>query len=87
MSESRALGFVYVDEKYAQTGRLFPAGSIGHCGHTGQSIFFNPKSGLYVLILSDATRAAVVKYGDERYDQVMAMRAQIHNALADSGLF
>ncbi len=87
MSESRALGFVYVDEKYAQTGRLFPAGSIGHCGHTGQSIFFNPKSGLYVLILSDATRAAVVKYGGERYDRVMAMRAQIHNALADSGLF
>ena len=87
MSESRALGFVYVDEKYAQTGRLFPAGSIGHCGHTGQSIFFDPKSGLYALILSDATRATVVKYGGERYDLVMDMRARIHNALADSGLF
>ena len=86
MSESRALGFVYVDEKYAQTGRLFPAGSIGHCGHTGQSIFFNPKSGLYVIILSDATRATVVQYGGERYDLVMDMRARIHNALADSGL-
>ena len=87
MSESRALGFVYVDEKYAQTGRLFPAGSIGHCGHTGQSIFFDPKSGLYVVILSDATRATVVKYGGERYNLVMDMRARIHNAIADSGLF
>ena len=87
MSESRALGFVYVDEKYAQTGRLFPAGSIGHCGHTGQSIFFDPKNGLYVVILSDATRATVVKYGGERYNLVMDMRARIHNAIADSGLF
>ena len=87
ISESRALGFVYVDEKYVQTGRLFPAGSIGHFGHTGQSIFFDPKSGLYVVILSDATRATVVKYGGERYNLVMDMRARIHNAIADSGLF
>ena len=54
---------------------------------TGQSIFFDPKSGLYVVILSDATRATVVKYGGERYNLVMDMRARIHNAIADSGLF
>ena len=86
MSESRALGFVYVDEKYAQTGRLFTKGSIGHCGHTGQSLFFNPASGLYVIILSDATRATIIKYGSERYDLVMDMRVRIHNAIADSSL-
>lgn len=38
-SESRGLGWLYVDEKYHQTGKLFPKGSFGHCGHTGQSIF------------------------------------------------
>ncbi len=86
MSEARALGFAYVDERFTQTGHLFPTGSLGHCGHTGQSLFFNPQSGLYVIILSDATRAALLKYGHEHYDLVMNMRARIHNAILDSGL-
>ena len=81
MSESRGLGFLYVDERYAQTGGLFPDGSIGHCGHTGQSIFVDYKSGLYVIILSDATVSTVKKYGREHYDEVMKMRARIHMAI------
>jgi len=81
MSESRALGFLYVDEKYSQTGCLFPKSSIGHCGHTGQSIFVDTKSGLYAVILSDATISTVKKYGYERYDIVQKMREDIHNAL------
>ena len=36
MSASRGLGFLYVDERYKQTGNLFRTGVIGHCGHTGQ---------------------------------------------------
>ena len=36
LEESRGLGFVYVDERFAQTGRLFSKGSIGHSGHSGQ---------------------------------------------------
>ena len=81
MSESRALGFVYVDEKYKQTGELFAKGSIGHCGHTGQSIFIDLKSGLYVIILSDATNSCNKKYGGGRYDVVMKMREDLHNAI------
>lgn len=81
MSESRGLGFLYVDEKYTQTGKLFPKGSIGHCGHTGQSVFVDLKSGLYVAILSDATISGVRKYGCEKYDVVMKMREDIHNAI------
>ena len=81
MSESRGLGFLYVDERYARTGGLFPDGSIGHCGHTGQSIFVDYKSGLYVIILSDATVSTVKKYGREHYDEVMKMRARIHMAI------
>ena len=34
---------------------MFSEGSIGHCGHTGQSVFVDLKSGLYTVILSDAT--------------------------------
>lgn len=89
MSESRALGFVYVDNKYTQTGGLFPEGSIGHCGHTGQSVFVDLKSELYVIILSDATISGVKKYGMEKYDIVMKMREEIHNAIKkdlESGL-
>ena len=82
MSNSRGLGFLYVDGKYAQTGGLFDEGAIGHCGHTGQSVFVDYRTGQYVIILSDATVSTVRKYGCEHYDEVMKMRAQLHNAIS-----
>lgn len=81
MDESRGLGFLYVDGRYEQTGGLFPEGSIGHCGHTGQSVFLDPKSGLSVILLSDATLSTVKKYGRERYGDVMRMRRDLHAAI------
>lgn len=81
MSESRALGFVYADGKYKQTGILFAEGSIGHCGHTGQSVFVNLQTGLYAVILSDATISNIKKLGDEKYDTVMKMREDIYSAI------
>lgn len=82
MSEARGLGFLYVDERYKQTGTLFPKGSIGHCGHTGTSVFFNRESGLYVIILSDATISLIKNHGTKSYyDKVLLMRENIHNAI------
>lgn len=81
MSESRGLGFLYVDRCYSQTGGLFAEGAIGHCGHTGQSVFVDYRSGLYVIILSDATVSTVRKYGVEHYGEVMNMRASLHAAI------
>ena len=81
MSESRGLGYLYVDGRYQQTGGLFEDGAIGHCGHTGQSVFVDYRSGLYVIILSDATISTVKKYGKEHYDEVMDMRARLHSAI------
>ncbi len=81
MDQSRGLGFLIVDDRYPQTGKLFPFGSIGHCGHTGQSIFVDLKRGLYVIILSDMTVSTVKKYGQERYENVMRNRAKIHNCI------
>ncbi len=81
MSESRGLGFLYVDGRYPQTGGLFPDGSIGHCGHTGQSVFVHPESGLYVIILSDATAVNVRRYGKENYSEVTQMRHDLHAAI------
>ncbi|MBE6704261.1 MAG: beta-lactamase family protein [Ruminococcaceae bacterium] len=83
--QSRALGFLYVDEKYDQTGKLFPKGSIGHCGHTGQSLFVHPGSGLYAIILTDATATLARSSNDNSYDYsvVCKMRQMIHNAIAE----
>ena len=82
-SEGRGLGWLVVDEKYPQTGELFPIGSFGHCGHTGQSIFMNRENNLYVIILTNATRFAAMKNDFKGYDygDVMRMRADIHNAI------
>jgi CubicO group peptidase (beta-lactamase class C family) len=81
MSASRGLGFLYVDEKFRQTGNLFTDGAIGHCGHTGQSVFVDYRMGFYTIILSDATISTVRKYGKEHYDEVMNMREDLHNAI------
>jgi len=81
MRESRGLGYLYVDGRYKQTGGLFEDGAIGHCGHTGQSVFVDYRSGLYVIILSDATISTVKKYGKEHYNEVMDMRARLHSAI------
>lgn len=82
LDAARGIGFLYVDDSYKQTGDLFLTGSVGHCGHTGQSVFLNRESGLYVIILSDATICAIKKYGhDGYYQRVMDMRRDIHNAI------
>ncbi len=81
MSSSRGLGFVYVDERYRQSGGLFNVGTIGHCGHTGQSFFVDCRTGLYVIILSDAEISVVKKFGREKYDEVMDMRMALHTAI------
>ena len=65
------------------TGNLFPVGSVGHCGHTGQSVFWNVDSGLYVIVLSDATATVAKKYGSGSYERVKQMRADIHAAIRE----
>ena len=81
MCESRGHGFLYVDERYKQAGRLFNKGSIGHCGHTGQSLFVDPSTGIYVIILSDMTLSTIKKFGVDTYDKVILNREIIHNAI------
>lgn len=82
-SESRGLGWLYVDEKFSQTGKLFPTGSFGHCGHTGQSIFFNREKNLCVVILSNATRCLNKRAGFKGYDYrvIMKLREGLHNEI------
>ena len=77
VGESRGLGFLYVDENYEQARDLFAPGAIGHCGHTGQSVFVDPRTGLYAILLTDATLHS------SKYDEVKAMRAAIHNGIKE----
>ena len=81
MRELRALGYLYVDKSYNQTGGLFDTGAVGHCGHTGQSFFVDYKTGFYTIILSDATICTAKKYGGENYREVMKMREILHSAI------
>ncbi len=77
LEEARGIGWKLVDPAYTQTGRLFPSGSWGHCGHTGQSVFVSRETGMWALLLTNAT------YHHADYSRVCEMRAEFHNALAD----
>ena len=81
--ESKGLGYFLVNETFSQTGKLFPKGSFGHTGHTGQSFFINREKQLYVIILTNATRFSFVKndFKKYNYEDIKKMREEIHNAI------
>jgi len=79
--DNRGLGFVHVSDTCYQACDLFPDGSIGHEGYTGQSFFLNRELDLYVIFLSNATRCTVKKYGKANYDEVCDLRAELHRTI------
>ena len=79
MSQPRALGFVYGNDEYEQLASLFES-AVGHCGHTGQSLFAEPSSGLYVIVLTDATKNVGIRYNKD-YEVVKKMRHDVHAAI------
>ena len=79
--ENHALGYTYVNKNCPQACDLFPDGSLGHDGWTGQCFYFNRDMGLYVIFLTDANRCTVKKYGESHYDEVRALRAEMHRAI------
>ena len=85
LEESWGLGYLFVDERYTQTGRLFPSGSFGHCGNTGTSFFMNRENGLYTIILTNATRFSYMRrnYTTCDYGETMRMREEVHNPIYD----
>lgn len=82
-SEGRGLGYLVVDEHYKQTGKLFPMGSFGHCGFTGQSFFINREKDLAVILLTNTTRCTNIKndFKGIDYQVTMQMREDIHQAI------
>ena len=77
-AEGRGLGWLYVDERYPQTGKLFD-----RCGHTGCSIFFSRKKNMYAIVLTNATRHLNMKneFNGYDYNLICKMREEIHNEI------
>ena len=81
--DANGLGWLIVDERYKQTGNLFPNGSFGHCGHTGTSFFFNREKDMYAVILTNATRCLWLKNRKYDYKVICKMREEIHNKILE----
>ena len=82
--ENHGLGFVYVNESCAQARDLFPEGSIGHCGWSGQSFWLNREKELYVILLTNSMRYQNLYKnlrGVDRDNAVHQMRIDIHRAI------
>ena len=89
-TENHGLDFVYVNEDCEQARDLFPEGSIGHVGWSGQSFYLNRKIGLYVILLTNSMRYQNLEkklHGTARDRAVHQMRIDIHRAIKkDLGL-
>lgn len=83
---TRGLGYVVVNGVDPQTKKLFPVGSFGHTGFTGQSFFLNREKDLYVILLTNTTRCTNVRnhfkgLTSEDYLCTKKMREDLHNAI------
>ena len=58
-TQIRGLGWD-IDTRYsANRGELFPVGSFGHTGFTGTSVWMDPKSKVYVILLTNSVHPRV----------------------------
>ena len=71
----RGLGWDIDSPFSSNRGDLFPVGSFGHTGFTGTSIWIDPFSQTYVILLTNAVHPA----GE---GNVIALRAQVSNVVA-----
>lgn len=82
--ENHGLGFVYVNENCELARDLFPEGSIGHCGWSGQSFYVNREHSLYVILLTNSMRCQNLEKklrSTARDRAVHQMRIDIHRAI------
>ncbi|MCE5197016.1 MAG: beta-lactamase family protein [Negativicutes bacterium] len=73
--EYRGLGWLLKAPTYSFMGDLASPASFGHTGFTGTSIVLNPRSGLFVIWLTNRVHPS------RREDRHIRYRALIHNAV------
>jgi len=66
----RGLGFDIDSQFSANRGELFPLGSFGHTGFTGTSLWVDPGTGAYVILLTNSVHP-------KRRPPVTALRAKV----------
>jgi CubicO group peptidase (beta-lactamase class C family) len=65
-----------IDSPYSSNrGKIFPVGSFGHTGFTGTSLWIDPKSDTYVIVLTNAVHPNGPTH-------ILALRAGIADAAA-----
>lgn len=69
----RGLGFVCRRDAYDHTGDLWPDTTVGHTGFTGTSLAFDPRSKLWLVLLTND-----VHYGREN-KTIVRLRGRVHN--------
>ncbi|MCP4757222.1 MAG: beta-lactamase family protein [Proteobacteria bacterium] len=75
----RTLGWDYNtgNAEYMSCGDLMPAGSVGHLGFTGTSLWLDPNSKIVVILLSNRINLA----REENIPLMRAFRPQMHDLL------
>jgi uncharacterized protein YbbC (DUF1343 family) len=79
-NELRAFGWD-IDSPFANNrGELFPAGSFGHTGYTGTTMWMDPSTKIYVILLTNAVHP---KETPDSWGKV-AIRGKLMNAVASA---
>lgn len=78
----RALGYVYVDERYEQSGGLYSKGTVGHTGFSGTECFADFEKEMYVATLSNTAYHAV-RNGKNCMKEVEEFRKNLHRAIKE----
>lgn len=76
---NRGLGWVLKGDRWDASGDLMSVSAYGHTGFTGTSLWIDPETGVYVVLLTNR-----VHFGRER--SVSRLRALVHNVVAASVL-
>jgi len=74
LSSDRAIGWALLGDN--APGCLLPTGSYGHTGWTGQSIFVDSQTGLWVVFLTNS------QYHGASSDDKIVIRGELYDALA-----
>ncbi len=74
LGEGRGLGFVVKQQNtLSAMGDLYPAGSFGHNGYTGTSMYIHGKTGLFVVVLANRVHFT------RESDRIFRFRRCFHN--------
>ncbi len=74
----RGLGWVRRGDPYDHMGSLWPASAVGHTGFTGTSLAFDPVSGVWLVLLTNA-----VHLGRGRAP-IRELRRSLHDSVANA---